>query len=339
MDEIIIFYCPFCAKTTRFYQKQNPLGLTKQCKACQNSFVLDNSTMSPPSTPGENLQSVTNHVVNPSGENLQSVTSYVVNPSVGENLQSVTNYVVNPSVSGSPEVSKESSPESSDPSLLQSVTSLPSAAVLEEEASLKTSPQNLLLPSEKDPSSDNEDESTELQKPQESFWQLTIIVTKSLFQSFSDSFGPILNSTGLIFVITGILYFFLARDSPKYPKETSLLDILAISSSLALIYIALAVLYIFYTLGTTRESAFSVKILALVLTVVTLALTRVGIGIIPFAAIYVLITCILLGIAYHPEETKMQREVFIKAFMTFAILFSLYLLLGGDIDQQSLGQI
>ncbi len=48
MDQILNFYCPICARSTRFYERQEPLGREKMCKGCQNPFTLNEATMSPP---------------------------------------------------------------------------------------------------------------------------------------------------------------------------------------------------------------------------------------------------------------------------------------------------
>ncbi len=70
-ENIIIFYCPFCTQSTRYYERQSPLGRTKKCKKCQGTFVLDENSMSSPDLRGSDLSSVTNFVLNSPPQNLQ----------------------------------------------------------------------------------------------------------------------------------------------------------------------------------------------------------------------------------------------------------------------------
>ncbi len=44
-DAILTFACPACHKTTKFYEKQKPIGQSKQCKGCQQRFILSKATL------------------------------------------------------------------------------------------------------------------------------------------------------------------------------------------------------------------------------------------------------------------------------------------------------
>ncbi len=47
---MLTFYCPECGTKTSFWENQSPIGKKKRCKGCHEFFLLQESTMNPPTS-------------------------------------------------------------------------------------------------------------------------------------------------------------------------------------------------------------------------------------------------------------------------------------------------